>query len=242
MVYRTTVNESPGQAGPSPTAPTPIDASRTLADLGFLVHSDVPDATGPAFLLVALRQRPALTHYDPEIVDYWVSAGGAGRREQLSRLTPLPIDGREFAWGEIRIHDRLHVTNEYLTFGGRLSAADVDGVVVAVFESTVPLMRRGGHSQGWDEAAENAGAFFGRAKVAVDYVAGFEQRFGSVRPETRYGAFVADLVERYRSEPLLRESRPRLWSLVRTEAARLDSEVPDDLAAGRRLLEEMRLA
>ena len=49
MVYRTTVTESPGRAGPSATAPTPIDASRTLADLGFLVHSDVPDATGPAF-------------------------------------------------------------------------------------------------------------------------------------------------------------------------------------------------
>jgi hypothetical protein len=222
-------------------APTPEDASRSLADLGFLVRSDLPDRAGPAYLLVALRDHPAMTHYDPEVVDYWVSRNGFGRREQLTRSTPLPIEDRLFSWGEIRIIDRLHITNEYLTFGGHLSAALVNGVTIAVFESTVPLLRRGGHSQGWDEAAENVGAFFGRAKIAVDYVPGFEARLAALRPEARYSAFVVDLAERYRSEPALRDAHPRLWSLLATEEHRIVRSYSDDVGEGRRLVAEMQL-
>jgi hypothetical protein len=222
-------------------APSPVEAARTLAEFGFLVRSDLPDRDGPAVLMVALRERPALTHFDPEDVSYWVGQGGVGRREHLSRATALPIEGRAFAWGEIRIVDRLHVSNEYLTFGGHPSAAMVDDTVVAVFESPVPLLRRGGHSQGWDEAAENVGAFFGRIKIAVDYVSGFESRLASTRPEACYGAFVADLAERHRCEPLLRETQPQLWSLVASEERRLARVLPEDLADGRRLLATMRL-
>jgi hypothetical protein len=222
-------------------APSPVDASRALAELGFLCRSDLPDQSGPAFLLVALREQPDLTHYDPELVQYWVSRKGAGRREQLSRATHLPIVDDVFAWGEIRIVDRLHVTNEYLTFGGRLSAALVDDVAIAVFTSPVPLLRRGGHSQGWDEAAENVGAFFGRVKVAVDYVPGFEVRFAELRPEVRYSAFIADLADRYRAEARLRDTQPHLWSLVSGEEHRLTQALPGDLAEGRRLLEDLRL-
>ena len=237
MVDRTTVAEPRSLA-----APTLAAASLNLAQLGFLVRSDLPDRAGPAFLLVALREHPALTHYDPELVDYWVTRGGAGRRAQLTRGTVLPIDDRPFAWGEIRIVDRLHVSNEYLTFGGRLSVGLVDGVAIAVFTSTVPLLRRGGHSQGWDEAAENVGAFFGRARIAVDYVAGFEARFAALRPEARYGAFIADLADRYRAQPTLRETHARLWALITAEEHRLNRLVPDDVRDGRRLLEAMRAA
>lgn len=235
MVDRTTVADL-SRLG----TPTPVDASRSLEQFGFLVRSDLPDRAGPAFLLVAIRDQPALTHYDPELVEYWVSRNGVGRHEQITRQTPMPIDDQPFAWGEIRIVDRLHVTNEYLTFGGRLSAAEVDGVAVVVFTSTVPLLRRGGHSQGWDEAAENVGAFFGRAKVAVDYVPGFEARLADLRPEARYAAFIADLADRYRAEPRLRDTQPRIWSLITTEEHRLAATFPDDVRDGRRLLEDMR--
>src|SRR5205085_58808 len=158
---------------------------------GFLVRSDLPDRPGPAVLLVALRDEPAETHYDPERVSYWVTRDGVGRRAELTRRSPMPLVGEEFAWGEIRIADRFAVTNAYLTFGGRLSAAIVKDGAVAVFESPVPLLRRGGHSQGWDAAAEQVGAFFGRVRVAVDYAPGFEARFAGAGPEARYAAFVS---------------------------------------------------
>jgi hypothetical protein len=134
---------------PVPARLDPASAAPFLANLGFLASPDLPDRPGPAYLLIALREAPTLHHYDPEAVDYWVSDAGRGRRRTLTRATALPIV-TDFSWGLIRIVDRLDVTNEYLTFGGRVSADFVDGVLIAVFTSPSPLLRRGGHSQAWD--------------------------------------------------------------------------------------------
>ena len=49
-------------------APGPVEAAQRLADWGFLAEPDLPDRPGPAYLLVALRDRPTLRHYDPEVV------------------------------------------------------------------------------------------------------------------------------------------------------------------------------
>jgi hypothetical protein len=191
-----------------------------LSDLGFLAYSDLPDGPGPAYLLVALRDVPTLHHYDPERVEFWVNDQGRGVPRTLTRHSVLPIEV-EFAWGLIRIVDRLHVTNEYLTFGGRLSAANVDGVAVAVFSSPAPLLRRGGHSQGWDHGAESLGAFFSRVLLAVDFAPGFEDRAGRAGPVARYAAFLVDALARYRASPLLRLQQPELWTLLRAEERRV---------------------
>ena len=180
---------------------------------------------------MALRDKPTLTHYDPEIVEYWVSSGGRGTRRSLERTTPLPIE-QEFSWGLIRITDRLDVTNEYVTFGGHLSAAEIDGMTVAVFTSPVPLLRRGGHSQGWDEGAESFAAFFGRLIVAVDFTPGFEALAAAVDPITRYAAFIRDLVGRYRRSSSLRDQHLDLWVLLQSEERRLSRDHPTEWADG----------
>lgn len=207
------------------------EAARRLADWGFLAEPDLPDRPGPAYLLVALRDAPTLRHYDPELVEYWVSEHGRGTRRELVRHTPLPVE-TDFSWGIIRIVDRLEVSNEYVTFGGHLSAAEVDGMTVAVFTSDAPLLRRGGHSQGWDHGAEALGAFFGKLLVAVDFTPGFEARAASVDPLTRYAAFLGDLVGRYRHAPVLRDRHPDLWVLLQSEARRLEADHPAEWAAG----------
>lgn len=205
---------------PAPVALDPASMAPAMADLGFLSRPDLPDRPGPAGLVVALRETPTLRHYDPEAVEYWVSRDGRGVRRTLTRTTPLPIDGA-FSWGLIRIVDRLRVTNEWLTFGGRLAVDSVDGVVVAVFVSPAPLLRRGGHSQGWDDGADSLGAFFSRFLLAVDYAAGFEARAADADPLARYAAFVADAMGRYRMSPTLRSDQPRLWLLLKAEERRL---------------------
>jgi hypothetical protein len=215
----------------------PASAAPLLADLGFLSSSDLPDRPGPAYLLVALREAPTLRHYDPELVEYWVTSSGRGTRRILTRDMPLPIE-TEFSWGLIRIVDRLHVTNEYLTFGGRLTVDTVDGVVIAVFVSPAPLLRRGGHSQGWDQGAESLGAFFGRFLLAVDYKRGFETRAGEADAVTRYAAFVADSMARYRGSAVLRGQHADLWNLLQAEERRLRSMHPVEWAAGELLLRE----
>ena len=130
------------------------------------------------------------------------------------------------------------MTNEYLTFGGHLTAADIDGVTVAVITSPAPILRRGGHSQRWDEGAENVGAFFARLLLAVDYTTGFEQRLAMATPLTRYAAFLIDTATRYRASPSLRASHPDLWLLIENAERRLHADHPDDWTLGRDLLRD----
>ena len=98
------------------------DAADALADWGFLAQPGQPSHTGPGYLLVAIRQRPTLTHFDPETVSFWISQGGAGQQVRLDHQSAMPFEA-QLAWGPIRITDRLHVSNEYLTFGGAITAA-----------------------------------------------------------------------------------------------------------------------
>ena len=216
-------------------------ASRRLADLGFLAGPDLPDRPGPAFLLVALRYAPTLRHYDPERVEYWVSRDGRGVREALTRATPLPVDG-PFSWGMIRLFDRLSVTNEYLAFGGRLSAGEVDGATIAVFTSPVPMLRRGGHSQGWDEGTDTVGGFFARLVAAVDVHPELERRLADADPLVRYALFVRDIVGRYRDSPALRAMHPQLWGMLRTESVLMRRDHPDAWASSGPLFEALAIS
>jgi len=214
-------------------------ASKRLADLGFLAGPDLPDRPGPAYLLVALRDEPTLRHYDPERIEYWVTERGRGVRKSLTRATPMPID-LPFSWGMIRLFDRLSVTNEYLTFGGRLSAAEVDGATIAVFTSPAPLLRRGGHSQMWDAGTDQIGAFFGRLVAAVDMYPDLEPRLAAADPLVRYAVFLGDVVGRYRSSPDLRAADSPMWTLLRAEEALLRQDHAEAWRAGVAILDETR--
>ncbi|HEU0236230.1 MAG TPA: hypothetical protein VFR14_07285, partial [Candidatus Limnocylindrales bacterium] len=64
---------------------------RLLVDLGFsLINSDRPGAPGWANLLVALRERPTLRHFDPEVLSFWVAKEGRGRVAGFSRDDAVP--------------------------------------------------------------------------------------------------------------------------------------------------------
>jgi len=226
-------------AAVQPVAEPPVElpaaaAADRVRHWGFLSQPDLPDRPGPAFLLVALRPAPTLQHYDPEAVEYWVTLDGRGRRQTLTHDTPMPRS-EDFSWGLIRLVDRLGVSNEYLTFGGRLNAATFDDVVVAAFASPAPLLRRGGHSQGLDPGADAIGAFFGRIMVAVDYTPGFEAMFGQADPLTRYSAFVRDAEARRRTAGRARtdDEVPRL---IQGEAGRLRTSHPTSWEGGADLL------
>lgn len=213
------------------TAPIdPAVAAERLADWGFLAHPDLPDGSGDAYLLVALREAPTLTHFDPERVEVWVSRGSHGERREITRLTRGSES--EFSWGTIEIVDRLGISNEYVSFGGQLTIAEVGAMTVVILVSSAPILRRGGHSQGWDEAAVDLAAFFGRVMIAIDYVPGFEARMAEARPLARYAAFIADSMARYRAAPALRATHPALWALLGAEDERLRRDHPGDREDG----------
>ena len=219
-------------AGPVPLS-APIDpavAAERLADWGFLAHPDLPDGSGDAYLLVALRDAPTLRHFDPERVELWVSRGSRGVRQEITRSTRAFVS--TFSWGTIELVDRLGVSNEYVSFGGDLTVAQVGGMTVMICVSAAPILRRGGHSQGWDEAAVDLAAFFGRILIAVDYVPDFEARIASAQPLARYAAFIADSGARYRASEALRGEHAAFWSLIRVEENRLRHDHPTEWAEG----------
>jgi hypothetical protein len=224
---------------PAEAVPLATAAGR-LADLGFLAGPDLPDRPGPGYLLVALRPRPTLRHYDPERVEFWGIAKGHGVRRVLTRATPMPLDG-PVSWGQIRIVDRLGVTNEFLTFGGHVSAAVVEDTTLAVFRSAAPMLRRGGHSQAWDEGADLLAAFFGRLAASLT-APGLEAEVAALDEHARYCAFLGDIGDRYRACPALGATNPEIWRLMRIEEAQMRASYPAAWMDGERLLEAMHRA
>ena len=218
--------------------PSLTTAARRLAPWGFLADPDLPDRPGPASLIVALRDRPTLRHYDPEVVEFWSTEGGRGTHESIDRTTKTPFIAG-VSWGEIRIVDRLGVSNRYVGFGGRCDADRIDDAVIVAFTSSAPILRRGGHSQGWDDGADAVGAFFGRLLVTVDYVPDFERRLADATPRARYAAFIADAETRFRALSIAeRDARP-FAATVKSEAVRLRHDHPDAWTSGLALLEDV---
>lgn len=221
-----------------PNLPEIVDprlAAKLLRPWGFLVDPDLPDRPGPAYLLVAIRARPTFQHYDPELVEYWVTdEHGRGVRETISYASRMPREV-EFSWGRISILDRHGISNRYLTFGGTLRAERIDGEVICVFRSPAPLLRRGGHSQGWDSGAQSVGGYLGRFRAAAGYERTFERLAAETDPVTRYAAFVSEFVARYRGSAYLRDHYPRLWTIMVGEERRLRRDQPSAWQGGQRL-------
>ena len=218
----------------SSTPLTPKVAAGFLADLGFLVVPNVPSRSIDGFLLVAIRDHPTLQHYDPEEADYWVDAGLHGCAMSLWRRTKMPIHDA-FSWGVIRIVDRLHVTNDFLTFGGTMRAEEVDGTAIVVFRSMAPMLRLGGHSQVSDDAAVPLATFFGRLRGVMTVSPVAERRVIAADPMSRYAAFICDGAARFEKAPILQECEPTMWHMFQTERARMQHEQPAAWSAGQEL-------
>lgn len=225
-----------------------VEAADALQTLGFtLLNSDRPAAPGGSQLLVALRDRPTLRHFDPELVTCWIAAAGRGR--------PLAIDrkaatgDRAILWGHLHVIDRLGVENRFLTFGGAIHVADVSPALrVVQHVSPGPVVRWGGHSQGSDPLAGEIGAFFGRLIVPVDFAPGGEARLAAEPPEHLYAAFLRDVDARHRESACRRatfgldgDSGDPLGPWLRLEIGRVRDGSPVWWAAAGTLLDDIDL-
>lgn len=178
----------------------PEATAALLADLGYRLIEPERVAGDDSHLLIALRDRPTLRHFDPEAMTYYART--------RSGTAPITLDRQRLAagpgpvvppalWGHVHILDRLPVENRFLTFGGEVRATCVEpGLTVVDLWSPAPIVRWGGHSQGTDALAESIGAFFGRLIVPVDFVSGAAERIDGMLPEVLYRAFLADAVAR----------------------------------------------
>jgi hypothetical protein len=234
--------ESEAAARPAHAGISMAEAARHVERLGFLdVNGTAPQAPGGANLVVALRDRPTLEHFDPERVEYWVAPEGRGRPAEITRKSVVPFDG-PFAWGTIRVVDRLEVFNSFLTFGGTVRAAEVDATTtLVVFSSEAPILRSTGHSQGVDLSTGEVGAFFARMMIPVDFTPGAEARIAGSAAMAVYAAFHASVGARLRKSEELRASHPRFATWCGRERRRLAERFGQDWEAGQALARELGL-
>ncbi len=208
------------------------EAGRLLQNLGFILVDSEPETPGTARLLVALRERPTLHHFDPEEVAYWRTEGGRGHLTSLDLATG-PLPGQPYAWGRITLTDRLAVRNQFVTFGGTVRAAGLDPATLAVeFSSPAPILRWSGHSQGLDPLTAEVGAFFGRVMIPIDFVPTAEALVAGADPLALYAAFVHDTRERFAHSEPLREAQIGLATWSGHESARLGAAAPGAWRAG----------
>ena len=217
-------------------------AAERLARLGFVVvDGSHPEETGTAQLLVALRSRPTLEHFDPELVEHWVATGGRGRTAEITRATPIARHG-PFSWGTIRAVDRVEAFNSFLTFGGDVTVAALDAdTTIVVFESPAPIVRSTGHSQSVEPLTGEVGAFFARMKVPIDFQPGVEERIAAMSPRALHGAMVAAVHRRYARTEALREANPGMAAWASREARRMREGHPADWEAGEQLTVDLDL-
>ena len=219
----------------------PDAAASLVANLGFRLMA--ADQVGPddSHLLVAFREQPALTHFDPEAVAYYAPARGGANVMTINRHTPGtvgPRSERQALWGHVHVLDRVPVENRFLTFGGVLRMAEIDSTLTVVdLWSPAPIVRWGGHSQGTDGLAEAIGAFFGRLIVPVDFVRGAATRIDAVPPEILYRAFLAQAVTRSGRSARRVATPTDLDAWLRAAWARAESD-PASCVAARAFLEE----
>jgi len=227
----------PALADPSsPGILTPQTAAAVMGDLGFLVVPGAPGRDSTAYLIVAIRKGPTLAHYDPEAVLYWEPGGVHDVPACLDGTSQTPVE-RPFSWGPVHITDRLGVANEFLTFGGHLSAAQVDGTRITVLATPGPMIRRGGHSQGWDPGSAHLAGWFARLRALLGRDPRLDAFVTGMSPLSRYSAYLAGALDGFAETPALSRDRHTELAHMRAEAARLRRDRPTDWAQGQRLLE-----
>ncbi|HXX62031.1 MAG TPA: hypothetical protein VEI48_12190 [Candidatus Sulfotelmatobacter sp.] len=227
-----------------PEAPLSADAALALVgDRGVrLMEADPAARQAANLLLVALRREHHDRQFEPDWLLYWVAAAGRGVRRRLDRGS-LEIGGAPFAWGTIRVFDRLSVFSTYVTFGGTITLGHAsDGTLMAQFASPAPILRWTGRDQPPDVRAAEAECFFARIMVPIDFTSGAEALVAATSPLAVYAAMLADLEPRLAAERALDAPDARLAATVRHEALRVRASDPAAWQEGRALLVGLGLA
>jgi len=210
------------------------DAEGLLVSLGFLLVPGPPLDRGPAYLLVAVRPRPTLSHFDPERVVLWANAANGSAQTVLE--WPLRQPAPHYSWGTIDVVDRLGEVNRFASFGGAVSVARDRDVHAALFRSDAPILSAGGHSGPADPFGADVSAFFGVLRAA----AGNDQQVAAMinccSPVALYAAFLSRSLATYQAAARLDSpGSSRIRTLLRHELCRLEREASADLLTGERL-------
>jgi hypothetical protein len=206
-----------------------VDAANSLlASVGFLLVPGRPMAQGAAYLMIALRPRPTLAHFDPERIEYWSTDRDRPARGTLE-WPMTQIDGR-YTWGLITTTDRLIERNQFASFGGRLTTARDGDRHAAIFRSEAPIVSVGGHSVPGDPLGVRVAGFFGTLRGAAGDRE-TERLIEAAGAIALYAVFLVRTLATFQVQSTAGAASPRVAALLRSEIRRLERESPADLQA-----------
>jgi hypothetical protein len=225
-------------AHPGTQAIATSDARVLLANLGFLLVPGPPLDHGAAYLLVAVRPRPTLAHFDPERIEYWALDNGHSVPAEI--VWPLPRMDARFSWGTISVADRVGACNQFVSFGGTLAVSRDQELHAALFRSEAPILSLAGRSGPADPLAHHVCAFLARLRGASGYDSPVRTLSEQLTPVALYASFVMSAIDHYRGPNAADSVSPHLISLLRAERHRLEADNPADSAAGDELKSLLR--
>ncbi len=208
-------------------------APQLLTDLGFLQVPGPPLAHGAAYLLVALRPRPTLAHFDPERISVWAADSGVPRLVELT--WPLARSMGSYSWGTICVSDRTNATNSFVSFGGTFSTTRDGELHAALFRSEAPILALAGRSGPADPLATHVVAFLARLRGAAGYDSPVSSTAATLDPVSLYAAFLNHTLDTYSRPPAADTVSAHLVSLLRSERHRLETDNPEDAEIGAHL-------
>lgn len=188
-------------------------------------HQDSPGYLG---LIVAIREKPSQSHFNPEMARLQIGLSGApGQKWETLRLRPLFHDSRPLYPGFISLLDGAGRQQQFFTFGGSIEVAQQDGETIYLLRSPAPILLIGNPVIEVEETSEAFAEEF-EATLAQAHAwwklddQGFADRLTKTNPMQLYLACINDLLEKYTGNPDLSRHAHAFVRQLQSERAWLE--------------------
>ncbi len=214
---------------------------RQMENSGFeVVARPHPRSPGYSGLLVAMRPIPTERHFDPEAIQLFLSEGQGYPAAATIHLGSELGDRNRVCPGQLEIVDRLNKRLGFFTFGGEVDVAVAPGLNVFTIRSRAPILSlsNGFTDEMADQLASGTEALWARLRVrwGVNDSA-FMRRLASIHPLELYAATLESLHISYQESPILRQTFPEFYGMLRRELQWVQS--PDVLGAKQIVLDDL---
>ena len=205
-------------------------ASELLTSVGFLLVPGAPFEHGPAYLMIALRPKPTLAHFDPERIEYW-TVGSAGSQPSVLEW-PIADAAPVFSVGlDPDRRSRSGPTTSLPAFGGRLTIAhdgDRHAALFRVRRSDPDRRRPFGSGSCARCPGSPASSAVARAASGDPEV---RARLDAADPVAIYAAFVARTLAFFREQHAIGGPSPRVLVLLSSVSSAGSNETAPPICA-----------
>ena len=174
----------------------------------YLLPKSHPESPGYTGLLVAIREKPAGEHFDPESMHLRIIEKDKETSWATLKSEAFFNKSIRVGLGQLLLRDKIDERVTFFTFGGILETASIPGETVYSLRSLAPILNLNGSL----ESVADQLAFETEAELAEQEARwglnenGFLLRLTQVDPFELYLACLHSILQRYQQSPGLQRS------------------------------------